>query len=57
VFEEAVGMIAPFKSGPSESEVLERSADSKAHRDIAGLQVKLHEMQRQLNSLSTKKDS
>jgi len=57
VFEEAMSMISPFKSGPSESEVPERSAGSKVDRDIAGLQAKLHEMQRQLNSLSTEKDS
>ncbi|MEE2661636.1 MAG: polyhydroxyalkanoate synthesis repressor PhaR [Pseudomonadota bacterium] len=57
VFEKAISIIAPFNSGPSEAEVPEQSANSAADRDIAGLQANLSEMQRQLDSLSSEKDS
>ena len=57
VFEEAMSMFTPFKSGPTESEAPEQSPVSKADRDIAGLQVKLQEMQRQLDFLSSEKDT
>jgi len=57
VFDKAMSMIASLNSAPSEIDASQESAASALDPDIAGLQVKVQEIQRQLDSLSSEKDS